>query len=190
MKLYTCNKIWCFLLIGLAMVGCDRKLPDADTKKALMTANPKNVWLTHNENSTSGERTLNLPSTADLLSTQNEIKDKSIVVNLKCTDKFLYIDVIADETQFSTTPLYSNVDKRWAHSFEVRIMNNAESLNSTVLARRSERSTNFFTISKINPMILYNYETFFKFQLKSKDWVHISFDDRVRMVARSCSGQL
>jgi len=165
---------------------------DTQSRRAIQEANKSsthNIWVENSVNKDSITKAQNQDYFTSRLTTQINFPNSSLELSLRCSKNLVSLQIMTDTIEFSTSPVYSKMDDRWAHSFIVYYMNKVGSVMTSTLARNSDSSMKLFVVSGIDPVFFHNPDFYINFQTRSKVSVSVFFDERVRMFAKSCRTQ-
>jgi len=179
------------LLISLSFLiaSCSQDTQSRSAIKETIDSTNRNIWVENNANKDSITKAQNHDYFTSRLTTQVNVSSGRLELSLQCSKNLVSLRIMTDTIEFSTSPVYSKIDDRWAHSFIVYYMSKVGSIMTSTLARNDDFSMKLFVVTGIDPVFFLNPEFHINFQTRSKVSVPVFFDERVRMFAKSCGTQ-
>ncbi len=175
------------LIASLAILaGCERNTKDQATQLVSLLKTDANEWQPITRPTNHSVVPSNVPAPNSLLKTSVQGPNGPIDLEVSCDKHLIQVAIHLNQNEVSTTPLYSNLDGRWSHTFHVDFMNSIESINERLPARQTALADNSYIVSNVSPAILWGPESHLKFRTLSKNSIAVFYDEQVRAMTRAC----
>lgn len=185
------KKISSVYLIGLIaslaiLTGCERNTKDPANQLLSPSKTDANEWQPITRPTNHSAVPSNVPAPNSLLKTSVQGPSGPIDLEVSCNKHLIQVAIHLNQNEVSSTPLYSNLDGRWSHTFHVDFMNSVKSINERLPARQTDLADNISIVSNVSPAIFEGPESHLRFQTASKNSITVFYDEQLRALTKAC----
>ncbi len=168
------------------LAGCERNTEGQATQLVSLLKTDANEWQPITRQTNNSQLSLNVSGPNSLLKTSVQGPSGSIDLEVSCSKHGIQVVIHLNQNEVSTTPLYSNLDGRWSHTFHVDFMNSTKSIIERLPAGQSDPTENTYIVSNVPPGYFFKHESHFKFYTLSRNLITVFYDDKVRALMKAC----
>ncbi len=128
----------------------------------------------------------NASKSKSFLKTTAKAPSGLIDLEIHCDNHLVQVIIHLNQNEVATTPLYSNIDGKWSHTFHVDFKDSKKTINDRLPARQSAPTTSSYIVSNVRPDVFLATDGYLKFQTLPRNSITVFYDEHVRALALAC----
>ncbi len=185
------KKLKRFYLIGLwaflpVLTSCEPNANGSVAKMPSTYTTEPNQWQSISAQIENPSVPSNASKSKSFLKTTVKAPSGLIDLEIRCNNHLVQVIIHLNQNEVATTPVYSNIDAKWSHTFHVDFMNSTKNVNERLPARQNAQTTSSYIVSNVLPSIFLGPESHLKFQTLPRNSITVFYDEHVRALARAC----
>ncbi len=185
------KKLKRFYLIGLwvflpVLAGCEPNANGSVAKMPSTYTTEPNQWQFINSQIENSSVISNASNSKSFLKTAVKAASGLIDLEIRCDNHLVQVIIHLNQNEVATTPVYSNIDAKWSHTFHVDFMNSTKNINERLPARQNAQTTSSYIVSNVRPDVFLATDGYLKFQTLPRNSITVFYDEHVRALALAC----